>query len=646
MSKEKSKRKEVSELQLAYNLSFTGTSIKVKPFLKWAGGKTQLLPELRKYIPDQFHRYIEPMVGAGAMFFDLQPENAILADSNEELINAYIVVRDNVNELIKMLKKYVNNEEFYLEIRSQNISELTDIQRAARLIYLNKTCFNGLYRVNKQGQFNVPFGHRKNPKICDEYNLRAASKVLATAKIIHGDYLAILGKYAQPGDFIFLDPPYHPVGAYSDFKRYTKEFFYEEDHIALRDEVDRLVKNGCYVLLTNSSTEFVRKLYDGYNYVVVDTKRNISSKVETRTGQDLIVLATKPKVKTKSLLALQGKQILENFPGTRYMGSKYRVLPFIWDSVKDLRFDSVLDAFSGSACVSYMFKQQGKRVVSNDFMKFAYHISKALIENQEVTLSDDDKKLLLSANRKAGSFIADTFAGLYFTDEENHFLDVVRANIELLDDEYKKSLALSALTRACMKRRPRGIFTYTGERYDDGRRDMQINLRQHFIENIDAFNKAVFNNSRCNMALGLDVFQIHASVDLVYLDPPYFTSKSDNDYSRRYHFVEGLVRQWEGVEIQHDTVTKKFKRYETLFYSKDTINQAFEKMFEKFRDQIIVLSYSSNSLPDKSDLMELLNQYKKHVKVHQIEHTYSFGNQNHKIGNNANKVQEYIFIAK
>ena len=619
--------------------------MKVKPFLKWAGGKTQLLPELRKHVPDQFNRYIEPMVGAGAMFFDLQPKHAILSDSNEELVNAYIVVRDQVDDLIDILKHFVNEEKFYYQIRSQNPADLSPVQRAARLIYLNKTCFNGLYRVNKQGQFNVPFGHRKKTTICDEGNLYAASKALVGVKVFSGDYLKILRKYAQPSDFIFLDPPYHPVSSYADFKRYTKEFFYEEDHISLRDEVDRLVQIGCYVLLTNSTTEFVRKLYEGYNYVVIDTKRNISSNAETRTGQDLVVIATKPQEKTKSLLALRGKHILENFPGTRYMGSKYRVLPFIWDTVKELHFDSVLDAFSGSASVSYMFKQQGKRVISNDFMQFAYHFAKALIENQEVILSEFDKKMLLGPNQKSSSFISDTFAGLYFTDKENHFLDVVRSNIELLEDEYKKSLALAALTRACMKRRPRGIFTFIGERYNDGRRDMQIDLQQHFIENMDAFNKAVFNNHRQNLAFGGDIFELNVDVDLVYLDPPYFTPNSDNDYSRRYHFVEGLVRQWKGVEIQQSTITKKFKRYETPFYSKDTIYDAFERMFEKFKSQIIVLSYSSNSIPDKTDLVGLLKKHNKHVKVHQIEHTYSFGNQNHKIGNNANRVNEFIFVA-
>ncbi len=168
--------------------------MKAKPFLKWAGGKTQLLPELRKHIPDQFNRYIEPMMGAGAMFFDLQPKHAILADSNEELVNAYIVVRDSVEELISKLKHFKNDEKIYYEIRSQDPLGLSPVYRAARLIYLNKTCFNGLYRVNKQGQFNVPFGHRKNPTICDADNLRAASQALAGVKVLLGDYLKTLKK--------------------------------------------------------------------------------------------------------------------------------------------------------------------------------------------------------------------------------------------------------------------------------------------------------------------------------------------------------------------------------------------------------------------------------------------------------------------
>lgn len=618
---------------------------KPKPFLKWAGGKKQLLPHLMRHIPITYGKYIEPMVGAGALFFHLQPKKAILADLNEELINCFQVVRDKVQELINELKKYINEESFYYSIREQNPMELTPVQRAARTIYLNKTCYNGLYRVNKDGKFNVPFGRRVNPTILDEPNLLAASMALQGVKLVKGDYKKVLKKKARPGDFVYLDPPYYPAGGYADFKRYTKEFFYEEDHIELRDEFCRLVDSGCSVILTNSNTDFVRKLYEGFDYEAVETRRNISSNASMRTGQDLIVIATKPAPRKPVQLSLWRGRLLEHFPGTRYMGSKYRLLPFIWECVKDLKFDTVLDAFSGSACVSYMFKQYGKRVVSNDFLHFAYHFAKSLIENSGVILDEDDIDLLMQPNPKAGSFIADTFRGLYFKEEENRFLDSLVANIELLKNEFKKSLALSVISRACMKRRARGIFTFIGDRYDDGRRDMRISLQQHFLENIKTFNAAVFDNGHNNLAFKNDVFDLNIHTDLVYLDPPYYTPNSDNDYTRRYHFIEGLVRQWKGVEIQSHTKTKKIKRYETPFISKDTVHDAFDKLFKKFKETILVVSYSSNSIPDKADLTEMLKKYKKHVRVQQVEHIYSFGTHQHKVGNNANRVREFVFIA-
>lgn len=616
-----------------------------RPFLKWAGGKRQLFGELDELSPKIFNKYIEPFLGGGALFFHLKPQNAILGDLNEELVNCYIVVRDSVSDLIEELQNYRNEENFFYTVRSLNPTELDPVKRAARTIYLNRTGFNGLYRVNKKGEFNVPFGKYKNPVICDEAVLFEANKTLKGVKIIHGDYKDVLRQYAEPGDFIFLDPPYHPIGGYSDFKRFTKEFFYEEDHIELRDEFTRLVNLGCWTILTNSNTDFVRDLYKGYDYKVVDTKRNISSNSSTRTGEDLIVIATKPRKKSKSQIGLQGGGLLEHFPGTRFMGSKYKILPYLWDSIKDLEFDSVLDAFSGSTCVSYMFKQYGKRVISNDFMHFSYHFANAIVENPSEQIDENELIMLLQTNPNAGNFIATTFEGLYFSNEENIFLDNVRANIELLGNKYKKSLALAAITRACLKKRPRGIFTYTGNRYDDGRNDLKLSLQQHFIDNIHYFNRAVFDNGKENIALNCDVFNLNVSADLVYLDPPYYTKASDNDYSRRYHFVEGLVRKWEGVEILHHTKTKKFRRYETPFLHKETIYDAFKNLIYQYKDSIIVISYSSNSLPDKADLVKMLKNIKSHVHVQQIEHLYSFGNQGFKIGNNANRVQEYIFVA-
>jgi len=618
---------------------------KTTPFLKWAGGKTQLLPELSNHLPETYKQYIEPFAGGGALFFHLQPKHALLADLNSDLINCYEVARDQIQALIDELQEFVNDEEFYYNVRDQDPYSLNAVQQAARIIYLNKTCYNGLYRVNKEGKFNVPFGKRKNPTICDETKLLAAHKVLQGVELICGGYKEVLHKYARPGDFVYLDPPYYPVGGHADFKRYTKEFFYEEDHGELRDEFSRLIEMGCHVLLTNSNTDFTRRLYDGFDYKVVNTRRNISSKASTRKGQDLIVIGTLPSQKTPSQLSLRGSKLLEHFPGTRYMGSKYRVLPFIWQCVQDLPFESVLDGFSGSGCVSYMFKQYGKKVISNDFMHFTYHLAIATIENSNTQLNNDEIKMLMEPNLNSGTFIADTFKGLYFTDEENAFLDSLRHNIEFLDNKYKQSLAIAAISRACMKRRARGIFTFVGDRYDDGRRDMRINLQQHFLENVEAFNAAVFDNKNKNLAFNRDIFDLDVQADLVYLDPPYYTPNSDNDYTRRYHFVEGLARQWQGVNIQSHTKTKKFKRYETPFISKNTVHDAFDRLFDKFQDSIIVVSYSSNSIPEKGELVEMLMKYKSQVRVHQVEHLYSFGTHGHKVGDNANRVMEFVFVA-
>lgn len=273
-------------------LGFFPNEVSIKPFLKWAGGKTQLIPELAKLIPLQYNKYIEPFIGGGAFFFFLNPEKSIISDSNAELITTYKAVRDNVEAVIKLLSKYKNEETFFYKIRSLDTAKLTDIERAARLIYLNKTCFNGLYRVNKKGEFNVPFGKRDN-NFLNKETLRDASEFLQNTKILNSDYLKTLQKYAKPGDFIFLDPPYYPVGKFSDFKRYTKEFFYHEDQVKLRDEFDRLVQLGCHVLLTNSDHPTILELYKNYEIRIIETKRLISSNPETRVGKDIIVIGRK-----------------------------------------------------------------------------------------------------------------------------------------------------------------------------------------------------------------------------------------------------------------------------------------------------------------------------------------------------------------
>lgn len=260
-----------------------------RPFLKWAGGKSQMIPDIIKHAPSNFNKYIEPFIGGGAIYFSLGHKNSIISDLNEELIITYQQIKENVFEVLSVLNTYKNDEAFFYKIRAIKPETLASAERAARLIYLNKTCFNGLYRVNKKGDFNVPYCKKPGSFLSAE-RLIAASKQLETTTILFSDYKAVLKKYAKKGDFIFLDPPYQPVGKNADFKRYTKEFFYEKDQIEIASIFTALVKKGCYVLLTNSDHPMIIDLFKNFQIEVIDTKRMISSNANSRTGKDIIVL--------------------------------------------------------------------------------------------------------------------------------------------------------------------------------------------------------------------------------------------------------------------------------------------------------------------------------------------------------------------
>jgi DNA adenine methylase len=273
---------------------------KPKPFVKWVGGKRQLLAQFRRlnlYPPEKFDiktgRYFEPFVGGGAVFFDLLPEKGFLSDLNNELVITYNVIKNNVNELIKSLKKHKTDKEYFLKVRAQDTNALTDVSVASRFIFLNRTCFNGLYRVNSKGGFNVPYGKHTNPLICDEINLRKVSKALQSIEIKHQDYKTVLKK-AKKGDFIYFDPPYYPVSKTSSFTSYTKEAFLDKEQTELRDTFLQLHKRGCFVMLSNSDTPFINNIYSGFKGVrisKIEAGRSINSKGSGR-GKITEVLIT------------------------------------------------------------------------------------------------------------------------------------------------------------------------------------------------------------------------------------------------------------------------------------------------------------------------------------------------------------------
>lgn len=337
------------------------------------------------------------------------------------------------------------------------------------------------------------------------------------------------------------------------------------------------------------------------------------------------------------------KTQIQKYPPTRFMGSKQSILPNILEATQRFDFQDVIDLFSGSGVVSYMFKAMGKQVYSNDFMKMNSIFSTALIENNSITLTDPEVEELLHYPYQTDGFIAKTFNGLYFSDEENHLLDRVRFGIKAIGDKYKQSIAMMALIRAAIKKRPRGIFAYTGDRYNDGRRDLKISLEDHFREAVKAINEAVFNNGKNNLSLCDDAMKLSLKAQVIYMDPPYFSPYSDNDYVRRYHFVEGLACDWNGLDIQNHTKTKKFKSYPSPFSSRKGAIDAFDKLLKRFRSSIIIISYSSNSLPTQEEMLSLLYRYKRRVEVISIDYRYSFANHRQRKTDN-NKVKEFLFL--
>lgn len=259
----------------------------VQPFLKWAGGKRQLLSEIRPLIPEKIKCYFEPFLGGGAVFFDIQPKRAIINDFNMELINCYKVIKETPQELLNELSEFENTKEFFYKIREQDRTKdfllLTPVERAARIIYLNKTCFNGLFRVNSRNEFNVPFGNYKNPTFADSAVIFAIHKYLNKSKITFlQDDFAKSVKKAKKDDFVYFDPPYDPVSDTSSFTGYSLNGFNKDEQLRLQNVCDDLTEKGVKFMLSNSDTDFIREVYRSYNIHTVKARRSINSVASNR----------------------------------------------------------------------------------------------------------------------------------------------------------------------------------------------------------------------------------------------------------------------------------------------------------------------------------------------------------------------------
>lgn len=267
----------------------------VSPIVKWVGGKRQLLNEIEKYIP-KYKTYYEPFVGGGALLFHLQPKKAVINDINSELINLYQIIKDNVEELIEDLAKHKNEADYFYDIRQwdrdkEKYSDLSNIEKASRIIYLNKTCYNGLFRVNRAGEFNTPFGDYKNPNIVNEITLRAVSNYFNKTEItfLNEDFVEAL-RGIRKGSFVYFDPPYDPVSNSANFTGYDKGGFDRYEQLRLKRLCDNLNDRGINFLLSNSATDFIKDLYRDYKIEIIKAKRAINSKADLRGEVDEVLV--------------------------------------------------------------------------------------------------------------------------------------------------------------------------------------------------------------------------------------------------------------------------------------------------------------------------------------------------------------------
>jgi adenine-specific DNA-methyltransferase len=331
------------------------------------------------------------------------------------------------------------------------------------------------------------------------------------------------------------------------------------------------------------------------------------------------------------------------YPRLRYMGSKYRLIPQLAEVFTEIGGRTALDAFSGSGVVSYTLKCLGYEVTANDFLNFPAVIASATVANQNTQLSTNDVAAICGPATDDRDFIQRTFDGLYFTPEDRKFLDSAWSNIDRLASD-KQALAISALVLAAARKQPRGVFTVTGLRYDDGRRDLHLPMDQQFRECAAEYNRVVFDSGRPSKAICGDVFELdQVDFDVVYLDPPYTPPRDDNCYIKRYHFLEGLSVYWRDQTILQHTRTKKLAKLYTPFSYKHTITDALRRSFARFKNSTIVLSYSSNAVPDPKTVERLLLEFKDDVEVRRIDHKYSFGTH---VNAERRAAVEYLFIGR
>lgn len=410
------------------------------------------------------------------------------------------------------------------------------------------------------------------------------------------------------------------------------------------------VTNSGYRLFSDETLETILKIEKLKNEYLPLTV----IKKELKKGGQLLVKEPSVQYGQLTLPTFEPEYlpITFQFPSTRYQGSKLKLVEWIWQNCKHLNFNSVLDAFGGTTCVSYLFKTRGKQVFYNDYLRSNYYIGLALIENSKETLTQEDVEKILRRHPKMRypTFIQDTFRGVYFTDEENEWLDMIVTNIDkLIKNIYKKAIAYFALFQSCIIKRPYNLFH---------RKNLYIRMAKvkrsfgnkitwdtpfpvHFVRFVEQANESIFDNGQENKAFCSDIFNVNGEYDLVYIDTPYISFKGVGvDYLEFYHFLEGLVKynEW-GTLIDWESKHLRIKHEKSIWNDKYEIYQAFDRLFKKFADSILVVSYRSDGIPSDTDLISLLRKYKnKVIELNRKNYKYVLSNNG--------ESQELLFVAE
>ncbi|MDA0181114.1 DNA adenine methylase [Solirubrobacter phytolaccae] len=332
---------------------------------------------------------------------------------------------------------------------------------------------------------------------------------------------------------------------------------------------------------------------------------------------------------------------MRDYPRIRFMGSKYRLAPRLAELFATLPPGPAIDAFSGSGVVAYTLKAAGREVLANDMLTFTSTLAEALVANADEQLTDADVARICSPSRDGRDFIARTFDGLYFPASDHAFLDSAWSHVDELGGA-KRALALSALCLAAAQKQPRGVFTITTPRYDDGRRQLRMSLQELFVEAVTRCNAAVIPGTaqaRCG-----DVFDLPGEAAIAYLDPPYAPPRDDTCYVKRYHFLEGLATYWRGQEIMWETRTRKLVKRHTPFASKRTAAPALDHLFDHFRAaDALVVSYGSNAALPPEQLEALMGRHRRSVERIELDHRYAFGTHS---AAQRRAATEYVFVGR